>query len=250
MISRQADLSVCIPIHDPANTNKEYLRAGVSSILSQTVLPKEIVFTSNHKVVYLQEILSIIPKEIASLVRIAPTSGASENFNNSVRAASGKYVKLLCQDDFLIDARHFEAAINSMEITNNSWLATGSQHFEDASSSFSRKIRPKYRNKLIRGVNTIGSPSVVTFKRNDFQLFSSKLEYMYDCEWYVKMFHNLGKPYIQHGSNVAIRIHRNQSTNTVFKLLESEILIASQMHSKKCLNLFSPCACVRNEILK
>jgi glycosyltransferase involved in cell wall biosynthesis len=250
MISRQADLSVCIPIHDPASTNKGYLREGVSSILSQTVLPKEIVFTSNHKVIYLQEILSIIPKEIASLVKIAPTSGASENFNNSVSTASGKYVKLLCQDDFLLDAGHFEAAINSMETTKYSWLTTGCQHFEEASSSFSRKIRPKYRNKLIRGVNTIGSPSVVMFKRIDFQLFSSKLEYMYDCEWYVKMFHNLGKPFIQSGSNVAIRIHKNQSTNTVSKLLESEVLIASQMHSKKWLSLFGPCACIRDEKLQ
>jgi glycosyltransferase involved in cell wall biosynthesis len=250
MISRQADLSVCIPIHDPASTNKEYLREGVTSILSQTVLPKEIVFTSNHEVIYLQDILSIIPKEIVSLVKIAPTNGASENFNNSVTAASGKYVKLLCQDDFLMDEGHFEAAVNSMELAKHSWLTTGCQHFEEISRSFTRKIRPRYRDKLIRGVNTIGSPSVVFFKRIDFLPFSGKLEYMYDCEWYVRMFHNLGKPLIQSGSDVAIRIHKYQSTNTVSKLLESEVLISSQMHSKKWLNLFGPCACIRDRKLQ
>ena len=97
----QADLSICIPLHDPTGTNRDYLREAIFSILAQTVLPQQIVFTSNHPIMYIQEIFDLIPSEVRVVHRVKETCGASENFNNAVHLSTAKYVKLLCQDDFL-----------------------------------------------------------------------------------------------------------------------------------------------------
>lgn len=244
MINRQADLTVCLPLHDPDNTNREFLHQAILSILKQTQLPRQIVFASNHPIGYLSDLLSLIPKVIHVVNRIEKASGPSQNFNNAVRSATSSYVKILCQDDFLINPKHFEESIITLKSSNPSWLATGCAHYEDKPKIFSREIRPRYRSKLLKGVNTIGSPSVILFERSKFLPFSEDLDFMYDCEWYVRMFHSFGKPFLSKSIDIGIRIHENQSTNVVSKKLSEEIVISGRLHSKSKFRRRGSCLCL------
>jgi glycosyltransferase involved in cell wall biosynthesis len=244
MINRQADLTVCLPLHDPNNTNREFLHKAILSILKQTELPRQIVFTSNHPIGYLSDLLSLIPKEINVVNRIAKTSGASQNFNNAVSSATSSYVKILCQDDFLINPEHFEESILTLKSSKSSWLATGCVHYEDELKIFSREIHPRYRSKLLKGVNTIGSPSVILFERSKFLPFSENLDFMYDCEWYVRMFHRFGMPFLSKSIDIGIRIHSNQSTNIVSEKLSDEIFISGRLHSKSKFSSRGNCLCL------
>jgi len=241
----QTDLSVCIPLYDPELTNKTFLREAIESITSQSSLPTEIVFSSDQKILYLEELCKQIPPEISIKIVIKEAPCASVNFNNSILAATSKFVKLLCQDDFLIDRNHLQRIVSVFDRSKTSWIASGCRHYEDEIGSFTRTISPRFQSSLLKGKNGIGSPSVIAFERRSFLPFSPRLHFMYDCEWYLRMAHNFGKPEIISGAGVGIRIHAHQSTNSLHKTLSDEIKVTKQMHSSRFWLSLAQCICQR-----
>jgi hypothetical protein len=187
--------------------------------------------TSNSEIDYLRQIVAEYSMHFEVIYRVMQTNGASMNFNNCVELATNTYVQLLCQDDFLKSPKHLQKVFTSLEKSQERWAISGCRHFEDKLRRFDRRIRPRYSSDLIRGVNTIGAPSVVMFYREAFVPFDTRLHFMYDCDWYVRMNHNWGEPLVKRKDTIAIRIHGKQSTNQVSGLLEGEIEITAGNHS-------------------
>jgi glycosyltransferase involved in cell wall biosynthesis len=225
------DLTVCIPLNDPENRNELFLREALNSLVSQTSLPAQVVMTSNSDIEYVHQIIAEYKMYFELIYKVTQTNGASMNFNNCIELATKKYVQLLCQDDFIKSPNHLKKVNASLVKSKKRWVVSGCRHFEDRLSEFSRRIYPRYSSGLARGVNTVGAPSVVMFYRDAFIPFDTRLHYMYDCDWYVRMCHNWGEPHIKRKDTIAIRIHDNQSTNQVSGLLEAEIEITASNHS-------------------
>lgn len=237
------DLSVCIPLHDPETQNEAFLREGLDSLVHQSARPSQVVLTSSTDIHYVGQIVNDYEKFFEIAYEIRKTNGASMNFNNCVALANRTYVQLLCQDDFIKSTHYLSQTYKKLARSGRKWQIAGSRHFEQNIQRFDRRIIPKYSDKLIFGVNTIGAPSVVSFYRTAFIPFDTQLHYMYDCDWYVKMFHGWGKPLVARKDAIGIRIHGNQSTHGVSQLLEEEIEIAKRNHS------VSPgvnCKCIDN----
>jgi hypothetical protein len=75
---------------------------------------------------------------------------------------------------------------------------------------------PFYDDKnIIQSINTIGSPSVVSIRNKDLELFNENLLWIMDCEYYKKVFDRHGNPGILTDDKVFICQHINQVTNLI-----------------------------------
>src|SRR5438093_12689154 len=92
-------VSVCLPIYNGAL----YVRDAIHSILNQTVIPQEIIISDSGSSDGSENIVREEARRAQANFIILPTKtpGMVANWNSTIRAASGKYIKFLFQDDLL-----------------------------------------------------------------------------------------------------------------------------------------------------
>jgi hypothetical protein len=175
--------------------------------------------------------------------------GAGENINFAVANSAGKYTKILFQDDFLAHDKALETSVNALLTSGKKWSVIGSCDWEEDGNKFFRPVIPKYTERLDRGINTIGAPSVVTFETNYFVPFDNRLHYMFDCDWYLSMAHKFGKPVEIKDVALTIRRHSGQATTWAKGLLGREKPLVMAKHRR--VRPLSPrhpenCTCTQN----
>src|SRR5437588_9187782 len=97
--SKEVPVSVCIPCYNGAL----YIRDAIQSILSQTVIPQEIIVSDSGSSDGSENIVCEETRKAHATLFMLPTKtrGMVANWNSTIRAASGKYIKFLFQDDLL-----------------------------------------------------------------------------------------------------------------------------------------------------
>src|SRR5947208_16244838 len=92
-------VSVCLPIYNGAL----YIRDAIQSILNQTVIPQEIIVSDSGSSDGSENIVREETRKAQATLFMLPTKtrGMVANWNSTIRAASGKYIKFLCPDDLL-----------------------------------------------------------------------------------------------------------------------------------------------------
>lgn len=92
-------VSVCIPVYNGAL----YIRDAIRSVLNQTVTPQEIIISDSGSWDGSEDIVREEAARAQGKIIILPikTPGMVANWNSTIRAASGKYIKFLFQDDLL-----------------------------------------------------------------------------------------------------------------------------------------------------
>jgi hypothetical protein len=158
---------------------------------------------------------------------------SSSNFNNAILKAKGKYIKILCQDDFFFDVNGLKKIKNSIESNNSSWIVCGSIITDKEKSKFYNTINPSYNNNIIYGYNSIGAPSVLTFK-NDKNLFDNELIWLMDCDMYYRLFNKYGYPNIIIEPIVAVRDWDGSVSRTI---ADGSIRVSESNYIKKKYNL-------------
>jgi glycosyltransferase involved in cell wall biosynthesis len=242
-------ISICIPAYDPELTNLKYLKELFTSLDSQTVKPDEIIITSNNEINYIKNLISQFPK-LAFNYAIKSAPSASSNFNNCAKIAKSDYLKFICQDDFFISNNSLQDIVNEIRQSSPVWMVQGSKHFDQATKQFTRTIKPKFKSNLSKGINRIGSPSVVIVRRNNFLDYDENIKFAYDCDWYLRMFHNYGKPHVYQKNNIGIRLHDAQSTKSEAQFLNKDITIMRSNHKRCKGKLSQNCNYARNDIEK
>lgn len=235
--------SVCVPVFDPTQKYSAHLFQLLNSINTQTLKPDEVVMTANHDLEYLNKLQEATNGNYELIFRRNESNGSAHNTNHAVSVCRGDLVKILHQDDFFIENNALSFAYNSLHKSEKNWRVSGFDHFVESSSIGVRPTEPKITWRLVNGVNRVGAPSVVTLKRSAFIPFDGELKYMFDCDWYLKMWHNWGKPLVSKNVEIRIRIHQGQSTHWAKKLLNQEVIATRHNHDK--LHAFrNKCLCV------
>jgi hypothetical protein len=250
MLSPTNDVVVVIPVHDPDYKYLGFLRAALDSLQSQTLLPKEVLIVANHGLPYFDELLTPKQKELNLRFLRSDAQTAAENLNFAVSYSSAKYTKILFQDDFLAHHKALEEAVSALSTSGRKWSVIGSRDWEETANTFFRPVIPKYTERIDRGINTIGAPSVVTFETEYFAPFDNRLQYMFDCDWYLSMAHRFGKPVEIKNVGVTIRRHSGQATVWAKKLLKKEKAVVRAKHRRvKFLTCRHPgnCSCTQEK---
>lgn len=138
----------------------------------------------------------------------------SSNLNNSIRNSSGQIIKLLMQDDYLMDPKSLESVNSVFSDPSVNWAACGCYSGWDSRDY--NPLIPRYDDSSIsRGINTIGSPSVISIRNKDVQYFDEGLSWVVDLDYYKKMNSVFGNPSIISEYSIFVQRHPNQITNTL-----------------------------------
>ena len=134
------------------------------------------------------------------------------NTNESIRMCSGDIIKVMFQDDFFYDTEALEKIHDEFASSNSKWLLNGCNHTKDDGYNFYNEMYPRWNDKIIEGVNTISSPSVLSMKKECFDQvqFDENLVMMMDCDCYYNLKENFGDPIYLDDVLISNRVHQNQ----------------------------------------
>lgn len=180
-------ISIVVPIHNMQN-GEFFLWRLIQSIMMQSFKDYEIVIT--------QEGLM------------------AENTNAGIRKATGEIVKILYLDDFFAHTESLKNIVDAFD-GDAKWLVTGCMHQTDINMPFHSPHYATYTKDIHKGVNTIGSPSVLAFRREGCLYFDEKLSWVLDCDLYARYYEMYGQPRILNDLSVVIGLHEGQTTHSL-----------------------------------
>ena len=238
--SNAVPVSVCVPIYNGA----QYIRDAIHSIFNQTVIPQEIIISDSGSSDGSEDIVREETRRTQANVIILPTKtpGMVANWNSTIRAASGKYIKFLFQDDllhpdcleemvkvaesderigFVFSPRELliEPSAEGDEITK--WLL---QH-QNLSAAFGNlktnqpgSLLLRSRRLLQEPLNKIGEPTAVLVRTDLFDkvgLFNEKMCQLVDMEMWVRLMAISHIGYISKPL-ASVRVHSQRTSNRQF----------------------------------
>lgn len=200
MSNSDALVSICIPIYN----GKEYIGQSLRSVMDQTWQEWELVIVDNASEDGTAEEVERLLAEAADprirFVRNEEQLGMAGNWNRALELARGRYIKLVCCDDWLRpdcverQVRALEAN-PSAALTASTRMVVNSMGKPLFARSCYRKTglydgRAALHKCLFAGTNTIGDPVAVMFRAELLQrsgLFEPSVVYCTDMDLWLRL---------------------------------------------------------------
>jgi dTDP-4-dehydrorhamnose reductase len=145
----------------------------------------------------------------------------SPNINNAMVNCTGKWIKILFQDDYLFGeeslAKHYSFIENNEDVI---WFAVNT-HVTSDGKTIDWSFRPKWVDNIWTGNNQLGCPTNITIKNENLLYFDEDLNWLMDVDYYMKMYRNFGPVKILDEFLLVNRVSPERLTNN---LSESEKL--------------------------
>ena len=206
-------ISVVIPCYEMSGKGVDFLARAIDSIESQTFKNYEIVIADNSDDNLIEDFVK--GKNLVYFKN--PRKGMAQNTNEAMTHANGELIKILYQDDCLSHDNALEEIVDIFTDDVN-WLATGCIHNEGGENV--RPHYPSYTHEIYKGMNTIGSPSVITLRNKDLILFDEKMTWLLDVDYYRRMYDKYGEPKFLYKINVVMGLGKHQVTNLLAETLK------------------------------
>lgn len=208
-------ISICIPTYEMRGHGADFLRQSFQRLREQTFKDFDVV-VSDHAI---DGSIKAVCDEFADRLSIhyfANTErrgSSSANLNNAIKHATGRLIKILFQDDYLIDNEALTKTVAAFDLDRDHWLVTGCEHTRDG-QTLERPYMPRLSSSPHLGDNLIGSPSVLTIKNDRPELFDERLIWLMDGEYYQRLTRRYGPPKILSTITVVNRLGEHQVTMT------------------------------------
>jgi glycosyltransferase involved in cell wall biosynthesis len=190
-------VSVCIPTYRGAG----HIRATVDSVLAQTFGDFELLIVDDNSP---DDTFAIVTSYRDARIRClqnARNLGPEGNWNRCLREASGRYVKILPQDD-LLEPECLARQVAALEADDRLALAFCSRHIIDGDGRrlFARRTfgatpqrltgRAIFRRCLRRGTNVVGEPGAILVRRDVASRageFDASFPYVVDLDYWLRL---------------------------------------------------------------
>ena len=220
-------ISIAIPTWEFNGRGSEYLNDLLRTIQIQSYKDFEVCI-SDHSID--NEVVKEL-KQFEGKFKIVYSKNENDrgngpaNTNKAIEMCSGDIIKVMFQDDFFYDTESLEKINSEFEKSDSMWLVNGCNHTKDDGYNFYWDMFPKWNDKMIEGVNSISSPSVLTMRKECFDKirFDEKLVMMMDCDYYYNLKSNFGDPIYLEDVLISNRVHENQISSTYDKNIQDEI---------------------------
>jgi len=236
-IPSEVPVSVCIPVYNGAL----HIRDAIQSILNQTVIPQEIIVSDSGSSDGSENIVREEARKAQATFIMLPTTtrGMVANWNSTIRAASGRYVKFLFQDD-LLHSTCLEEMVKVAESdkriglvfsprdlfvepsVEDDWITRWLQQHQNLSAGFGNLKISQPGSLLLRSpdllqqpLNKIGEPTAVLVRRDLFDkvgLFNENMRQLVDMEMWVRLMATSHVGYIPAALS-SVRVHARQATS-------------------------------------
>jgi hypothetical protein len=223
------DTSVVIPVHDPMGEYAGFLTSLLESVCMQSVAPIEVVLSANHKIPYLEKLNQNFCDRLELVFLENSATTAPDNINFGVSRSKGEIIKLVFQDDFFINE---QVLLSSQNLNEQSpWRVFASTKANHDGNLLDLHLFPSIRADLRDGINLIGPPSAVAFKKSHFIKMDNRMPYLFDIDWYLLMLHKHGLPTIETTPSIGVRHHAGQATHWAKKGKRKELRMLRSKHS-------------------
>ena len=209
--------SIAIPTWESYGKGGEFIDDLLRTIEIQTFQDFEVCISDHSET---DDVLDVV-KTFENKFNIVYSKNAENrgngpaNTNKAIDMCSGDIIKVMFQDDFFYDDEALEKIVNEFDNSDKMWLVNGSNHTQDDGHSFYWELHPTWNDKLLEGVNTISSPSVLSFKKEVVNRFDENLVYFMDCEFYYGMNEKYGQPIFLNDVLVSNRVGEYSVTTNV-----------------------------------
>lgn len=228
-------ISIAIPTWESYGKGIEFLDDLLRTIEIQTFKEFEVVISDHSQDDYLlPKIKQFEDKFQIRYFRNENDRGNSPaNLNNAINNCNGEVIKIMFQDDFFYDDEALEKIYYSLMNSDLMWLLNGTNHTKDDGNFFYWDLYPTFNDDLLRGVNTISSPSVVAFKKEVDLRFDESLIYFMDLDYYYGMRKKYGDPVYYNDILVSNRFPHENSISSNIKNKKEMIKSESEYCFKK-----------------
>ena len=183
-------ISVVIPTYEMKGRGVSFLQRCLGSIEKQIQIGHhqvEVIISDQSKDADIERAIERhpFPFHLRYLRTRSKRGIAAHNLNVGIAHAQGQYVKILFQDDLLVQDDYLHSALTLCNAEQAVCLFSGAVHTQDG-SNFSNAITPRANPFLLFGYNTISSPSVMMVERQFAQThpFDESLKMLFDCAFY------------------------------------------------------------------
>lgn len=220
--------SIAIPTYEMHGFGKLFLEHSFKKLHVQSFKDFEVVI-SDHSPTDIIEKLCLEWQDKLLIKYIKNTNqigNSSANLNNAINNCTGKWIKILFQDDYLYDKDSLLSLSEFILKSSKLWYITACEHSNDGINCY-RPFYPRWNNNMYIGDNTFSSPSVLTIKNTpNKQFFDENLIWLMDVDYYQRMYNFYGEPGYVNTICVVNRTWANSVTNTIpQKIKDNEIAI-------------------------
>ena len=228
--------SICIPVWEQHGFGLQYLKDLIHSIEIQTFQNFKIIVSDHSRNDEIFEFLvGLYNKNNRISIRhnwyCENYGNGVANLNNALKMANGEIIKIMFQDDFMFDRRCLEKFNEAFQNEETKWAVCGCNHTRDG-LNFERFMVPSWNDKLLEGVNTISSPSVLAFRNENVEMFDENLTMLMDVEYYYRLGQRYGLPNVIEDCLVTNRCHENQISSRYSGNLGEEIKYCKEKYEK------------------
>ena len=225
-------VSYCIPTHDGNLRCQQYLFDIFYALENQTNKNFNVWISDHSK----SDKIIKACEEYADLFEInyikndSSVGNISSNTNHAMRNADGDILKVLFSDDFIL-TKNLTEELDKAFTDDVSWAVTGFAHtIDDGATHYNPKI-PVYNDRLLEGINTLSSPSILAIRNGIGEYFDEDLTMLMDCDMYYRLYKYHGDPVVLKDYHISNREHKNQTQRTYEHLLPKEIEYLKTKHS-------------------
>jgi len=236
-------ISIAIPTWECHGRGSEFLNDLLRTIEKQSFDEFEVCISDHSKDDLLINVYCKFKDrlDIKYSKNIYDFGNGPANTNRAISMCSSDIIKVIFQDDFFFDDESLGKIYTELSISDRVWLLNGCNHTRDDGFSFYNEMYPRWNDKIINGVNTISSPSVLSFRREVFDRvkFDSKLTMMMDCEFYYHTRSIFGDPVYCDDVLTTNRVHSNQisqihyNSESHYQNMNDEISYCREKHQRK-----------------
>jgi glycosyltransferase involved in cell wall biosynthesis len=219
-------ISICIPTynlkgdkHDESYNNLTMLIDLFKSIEIQTYTNYEVIISDHSIDGSIKEICNMWVDRINIKYFLNKINHGSceANLNNAILKAKGDYIKPMLQDDYFSSPESLTILVNTLKNNKNKWIACGCLHINENDPTPFNPHPPRLNDprQLLNGINLIGSPVVVMYKKEMDLLFDHNLIWLMDVEFYYRALKNYGPPILIDDMLLITRLRKDGITNTM-----------------------------------
>lgn len=220
-MTQQVLLSICIPAYKQVS----YLRRLLDSISLQTYSNYEVIVTDDSPDDSVQELCMQYKHLPLRYFRNSPAMGSPANWNAAIRQATGKWIKIMHDDDWFSHnnslKKFAQAAHNTYDASFifsgvfelNTTIEKQTRYIPSRLSVYFLRRSPLYLFKK----NYIGHPSTTLIKNNITEWYDERVKWVVDIEFYIRYLLLQKKFIVIREPLITIGINEHQITKKVFR---------------------------------
>ena len=224
----EINISICIP----AYKRIDFLKRLLDSVAEQLYKNYEVVITDDSNNNDVEDFVKQYADKISQLKYFKNSSslGSPENWNECIRKANGKWIKLMHDDDWLEDKNSLQQFADAAEKNESDFIFSGFyNNFLKENRKEKNLILNRDKNFLKKNScyllkqNFIGHPSTTLIKNNLENWYENKIKWVVDIEFYIRVLDEKKSFYFINKPLINIGIGDEQITREVFRKPEIEI---------------------------